>query len=373
MVAPIDVRIVGDASGLSASLHQAGKDVSLFGDHVGITLPPKVAFATEAAKKLAEITVNTGKAAKDAAAEEQIFADAMSAVGFESDYQAQAVDDAISASQRIAFTDTETRKAILSLQTATKDTTATLDLLTVAQDIARVSGTSLESAADAVAKAAAGEDLTLKRMLPGLGETASAQDTITKAMELSAGAAETYGESSSAAGLKAKIAFGELQEEVGGALTPSLEKLGAELKPLIASLLEIAATVLPPVLDLLSAMVSVVARVAGVIGDAIDAIQRLMDKLRDLMHPLDSAITKLKEIDLNPFREAQEIIGGQAAGSVAGVSAYATEQYRAGRNQGGLTINIYGDPAVIEAKVTKALRDYTRHNGAGSIFAPGRS
>ena len=31
-------------------------------------------------------------------------------------------------------------------------------------------------------------------------------------------------------------------------------------------------------------------------------------------------------------------------------------------------INIYGDPSVIEAKVTKALRDYARRNGRSAVL-----
>jgi len=372
MVAPIDVRIVGDASGLNATLSAAGKDVSLFGDHLGISLPPKAALAVEATKKVAEIAVSTGKAAKDAAAEEKIFADAMAGLGVTTAEQTAKMDAAITASQKLAFTDTETRKALFAMQTATGDLDTSLALLTTAQDVARISGSSLGQAADAIAKAQAGQDTTLLRMIPGLEAGATATDTIANATRLAAGAADTYGESSSAAAAKARIGFSELQEEVGGALTPALENLGASLKPLIGSLLEIAATVLPPVLDLLSRMIDIVARVTGVIGDAVHAVQRLMDKLRELLGPIQDAIDKLGQIDLNPFNRAQGIIGGHTIQTeTATARDVGTARTRGG--EGGVVINVYGDPAVIEAKITKALRDYTRRNGIGTVFSPGRT
>jgi len=374
MVAPINVKIVGDSIGLQTALSDATRHVELFGGKVGADLPGWAGVAVDATKRIGEAVFNSGKAAKDAAAEEQIFSDAMHTLGVTSGEQEQAIRDSIAAAQDLAFSDSEAAKALLSLQTATKDTNATLDLFAIAQDIARVAGVDLGTAADAVAKAAAGEELSLKRMLPGLGETSDAHDAITKAAELAAGAADTYGTSSEASAIKAKNAFGELKEQVGAELGPALKDLWDSLQPIISDLLHLAGVVLPPVIDGISKVAEVVGKAFDVIGNFIDAIQRLMDKLRDLLGPIQDAIDKLGQIDLNPFNRANGIIGGRtietqtATGRDVGAGNART---RGG--EGGVVINVYGDPAVIESKITKALRDYTRRNGTGTVFAPGRS
>lgn len=374
MVAPIDVRIVGNADGLNATLHEAGREVDVFGGKVGVQLPPKMALAVDATKFVAKGIVNVGKAGKDAAAEEQIFADAMAKLGISSDESAAKMDDAITASQKLAFTDTETRKALLSLATATGDADTAIQLLSTAQDVARVSGGTLEQSSDAVAKAFNGQDTQLKRMLPGLADGATSMDTIKNASDLAAGAADTYGKSSAAAGKKAQIAFGELKETVGGELSPALHELGAALRPLIKQLIEIAAVVLPPVLKLLSKMIEIAAKVAGAIGKITDAVGRLMDKLRALIEPIQKVIDKLGQIDLNPFNRAQGIIGGQTVQVAAASTRDATATPAVGtKTGGGVTVNIYGDPSVIEARVTSALRAYARRNGVTAVFSPDRN
>lgn len=375
MVAPIRVQIVGDTVGLQTALGDATHHVDLFGSKVGVDLPGWAGVAVDATKRVGAAVFSSGKAAKDAAAEETIFADAMATLGVTTAEQTAKVDDAILAAQKLAFADTETRKALLSLTTATGDSDKAIALLSASQDIARLAGVDLATAADAVAKAEAGQDTALRRMLPGLAETATAQDTITEASNLAAGAAEDYGKSSEAGTKKAKIAFSELKETVGAELGPALKDLWDSLQPIIVSMIEIASVVLPPVIKAIENVAGAIGVALDAIGRFIDAIQRLMDKLRDLLGPINDAIGKLKEIDLNPFNRAQGIIGGQAAtqGASAGTFGTATSGDRNRAGKGGLTINVYGDPAVIEAKITKAIRDYTRRNGAGTIFAPGRT
>lgn len=373
MVAPIRVLIEGDAQNLNGVLKGASGNVGKFGSSIVNILPPSwqavAKTAVGATKVIAKGTAEVSKAAKDAAAEEQIFADSMKAVTGSQDNWVAGTDAAIKASQKLAFTDTETRKAILSLSTATGDSEKSLELLTVAQDVARVSGVSLEQAADAVAKAAAGQDTALKRLLPGLGETASAEETIAKASNLAAGAAETFGQSSEAGALKADIAFNELKETLGAKVAPALKAVKDALKPLLQQLLELASKILPPVLNLLAKLFEIAGKVANAVNKIVDAVQRLIGKLKELLKPLDQAISKLKNLDLNPFNNAVAAAAG--ATQAAGVSTQAVGGGRGGG--GGITINIYGDPATIEARVMRALKSYQYRNGPGAIFTAGRN
>lgn len=361
MVAPIKVTINGDTTGLNNALKEGSRSVSIFGNDLGVVLPPKLNLAVQATKKVVDITHKASSAARDAAAEEAIFADAMVAAGAaQGDWVAQ-TDEAIAASARLAFTDTETRKAIAALATATGDTEAALDLLTVAQDVARISGVDLEQAADAVAKAQNGQDAALRRMLPGLEKGATAQDTIKAATDLAAGAADNYARSSEAMGKKVRIAFGEIAETVGAALGPSLQELGRALKPLIQQFIQLASKILPPVLSLLSKLISIASKVVTAVNKITSAIGRLIDKIKKLLQPLQEAVNGLRNLDLNPFAAPS------AAVATMGASTRASNS-----NRGPVTINIYGDPAVIEAKVIRAIRGYQARNGTTAV-TPGKT
>ena len=369
MVAPITVKINGDIKDLETAMGGASKHIKVFGQDVGVALPPKINLAVQATKGLAKVTKNVAGAAKDAAAEEKIFQDAMTnATGVSADHNA-ALDETIKASQRLAFTDTETRKALVALTTATGDAEVSTGLLTAAQDIARLAGVDLETASDAVAKAYAGQDTALMRMLPGLEQGATAQETIANATKLAEGASDSYAASSQAMGEKVKIAFGEVAETVGGLLGPALKDLGAALKPLLVNFGELASVILPPLLKLLEKFVTVAAKVVSAINRIVDAVQKLISKIRELLAPLTDAVNKLKEIDLNPFSNA----AGGGSTQMMTVGARGVDQQATRSGSGGVQINIYGDPSVIEARVTKALRDYARRNGIGAIFTPERT
>lgn len=371
MVAPITVKIDGEVDPLKKALGDASKSVKVFGHDMEVSLPTsKLDIAVEATKLLAKGTKAVASAAKDAAAEEKIFQDAMSAATGESaDYNA-ALDETIKQSQRLAFTDTETRKALASLTTATGDAAISQELLAGAQDIARLAGVDLEAATDAVAKAYAGSDTALMRMLPGLEKGTDAMGTIENATKLAEGAANTYAASSQAMGDKVKIAFGEIAETVGQALGPALRDLGAALKPLLISFGKLAQQILPPLLKLLERLIGIAARVASAISKIVDAVAKLIAKIRELLAPLTEAVNKLQ--DLIPGGKAF-LSGGAAVSQVATVAAQGVEPAAFRSGGGGVTINIYGDPAVIEARVTKALRDYARRNGAAAIFTPERT
>lgn len=369
MVAPITVKLNADSTGLSKGLAAGSKSIALFGQQVGVTLPPKLNLAVQGTKALLKVTKTVGTAAKDAAAEEQIFQQAMSNVTGESqDYNA-ALESTINASMKKAFTDTETRKALVALTTATGDSATATDLLTSAQDIARVAGVDLETAADAVAKAYAGQDTALLRMLPGLQQGTDAMGTIKNATDLAAGASDAYATSSQAAGDKARIAFSELAETIGGALGPALKDLGAALKPLLAALGQLASVILPPLLKLLGQFIETAARVASAITRIVEAVTRLISKIKELLGPLTDAIGKLKDFNILGGRSFNAPAMATAAAPAVGTRGLTAPAMQHG---GGVTINIYGDPSVIEARVTKALRDYARRNGAGAVFTPER-
>ena len=127
---------------------------------------------------------------------------------------AKQVDDAITAGQDKAFTDSETRAGLEALLTTTGDVTDANKLLEVSQDVARKSGVDLKTAADAVAKAHAGQDGALRKLIPGLAKGKTATDTIAAASKAAAGSADLYAKSSAGMGARASDAFSEIGETI---------------------------------------------------------------------------------------------------------------------------------------------------------------
>jgi hypothetical protein len=319
--------------------------------------------ATVAAAALWEV----GKAGANAAAEEKAYAKAIEQAGAATgDWVAQS-DAAIKAGQELAFTDSETMQSLQSLATATGSMTKSTELLATAQDVARFAGVDLATASDAVAKAYSGNDKALRALIPGIEKGATGYDTIANASKAAAGQAEVFAESGDAASMMLSDSFGELVEEIGKALLPAFKAIMPALKSIIkvmSTLIEAILPVLIPFIELLGKALGVVAKVLEVVADAIKWV---IDRLKEFLKPLADAVGMIGSIKL-PFG-----IGGNAVGTATmqaqGRSVNATA---AGGSAAPVQINIYGDPAVIEARVTKALRDYTRRNGQLALLSPSR-
>lgn len=370
MVAGVSVDIKGNAKDLSNALGDATKSVKAFGRTIDTGISTgKFDAATDAIKKVYNVTHKAIIAGKDAAAAEQQFALALNQAGLEAGTYEQAMADAIRQSQRMAFTDDETMKSLAALAQATGDTGTAIGLLTVAQDVARLSGAKLEQSADAVAKAFVGNDAALVRMVPGLEAGATGFDSIAAASKAASGQAQAYSESATAGASKTKIAMAELGEAIGGLLLPVVQGLFTALTPLLEAFADLVNELLPILVPLIEKLARVAEIAAKAIGKIASAVSNLIGKIRELLGPLREAVDGLKNLDLNPFNSKAV---PAAASAATGVSTLQSGGVTGGGRGGGVTINIYGDPSVIEARVTKALRDYARRNGAGSVFTPGR-
>jgi hypothetical protein len=369
MTAEVNVDITGDSKDLQKAIEGATKEIKAFGHSLDTGVSTgKIDAATDAIKKVGKVTKEVLVAGKDAAAAEEQFALALSNAGIAADAQASGMNDAVIAAQKMAFTDDEARASLTALAGATHSAQASIALFTQAQDIARLAGVSLESATDAVAKAYNGQDTALLRMLPGLEQGATGMDTITNATKLAEGSADAYAQSATAMGDKARIAFSEVTEAIGGALLPVLAELGKALGPLIISFAKLLQSILPALIPLINALARVATVAAKAITKIADAVTRLIDKIRTLLGPLKEAVNGLQKLDLNPFSRAVP-----AAQDSPSVSTLQSGGGSSATRAGGVTINIYGDPSVIEERVTRALRDYSRRNGSASVFTPERT
>ena len=360
------VKIVGDVAGLSKSLDGAGGEVKGFGASA-LGTAAKVSVIGGAAVAAGAAIYGMSKAAADDRAEQQKLALAIEQAGAATATTTAQVDAAIAAGQEKAFTDTETREALTSLVTATKDVDSATKLLADAQNIARFAGVDLATAADAVAKAEAGQATQLNRLMPGLKKGASATETLAEASALAAGQADLYAESAEGMEAKAGDAFGELTETIGEVFLPVLDAVLPVVIQMIKLFGQLIKAVLPLLIPILravgtalTAVGKVLSTVVGWLIKLITWISKAIGKIGDF---LDS-INPLKNFKLPslPFLSST----GTPTGATVGTQAFG------GGGAGNVTINIYGDPAVIEARVMRALRGYQSRNGVGSVFSAGR-
>lgn len=115
--------------------------------------------------------------------------------------------------------DDELRPAYQKLALATKDTAKANDLLGVALDAAAGTGKSLDQVALAMAKSLAGSDTALMKLIPSLKGSKTPLEDLAKAFD---GAAEKAANTDPYQ--RMKIIFDEVQEQIGMALLPTLEK-----------------------------------------------------------------------------------------------------------------------------------------------------
>lgn len=351
------VSIAGDTSGLNSALGDAGKSIKGFGG-ISLATAAKVTVIGGAIALAADGLGELAKAADADRTEQAALVKAIEQAGAATGDYTALIDQAITAGQNRAFSDSETRAGLQSLVTATQDVNTATQLLTGAQDIARLSGVSLEQASDALAKAYAGNDGALRKLVPGLAAGATAQDTIAAATKRAAGQADIFAASGEGMGLRVTDALGELGEEVGGALLPAFDALMPALLPIISAFGRIIKAILPILIPLVETLATVFGFVAEAIANVAGFISDLISWFGRLIKPIADAIDWLSK--LNPFSGLIDFVTGHTGGGGFGDTGGPSSTFNA-------TFNIYGDPATIERTVVKALSDYTRRNGYVAI------
>jgi len=361
------VEIRGDTKDLDSALGKSKGGIAGFGGDMAGTALKILPVAAAAAGAAIALKGMAEGAAEDAAQAAKLDAAISAATGSTEDHTA-AVDAAIAAGQQLAFTDTETRDAIQSLVTSTGDLDAATQQLALAQDVARFAGVDLATAADAVAKANAGQDGALRKMLPGLEQGATATETLANAQTIAAGQAAAYSKTTAAGMAKAEDAIGELGEEIGAALLPALDAILPpiiEVVKILGSLIKAVMPILVPFITLLGKELGLVAKIiAGLVGWLV----KLVDWLKDVFRMIGEVLGKI-----GPLRDLGNLVGGIVGGlsteAAAGGGA-TTRGARAGSSGGGggvvINITATGDSLATEQAVLRALRRSSRLN-AGAV------
>lgn len=350
----ISIKITGDAKDFVKSLDEATQATTGFSVPAIAGMAGVAGIAVVAAGKIVEFTQ---AAAEDRAEQEKletVYKNTGAAVG---DYTGQ-IDAAIQAGADKAFSDSEVRAGLQSLVTATGDAEEANKLLAVAMDVSRLSGVSLEQASDAVAKAAAGQDGALRKLVPGLEKGATASDTIANAQKIAAGSADDYANSAEGMGKKSSDAFSEITETIGSAFLPILDELLPAILPIVEIIGELAQLLVLILKPAIHVVVEVLKVLLEIIKNVIDWIKKLIDWVTSVI----DALGKIKVPDIKlpslPFSLAMPTA---ASAEAFGVSARDTGG--GGSGGGNIIFNISGDPATIERTVIGALRTYSRRNG----------
>jgi len=343
----------------------ATKSVDGFGGALGGLPIAKLAVGATVVTAVAAGLWEVGKAGANAAAEEDAYAKAIAGAGAATGDWVKQSDKAIATGQQLAFTDSEVMAGLQSLTTATGDMTKSTELLTTAEDVARFAKVDLATASDAVAKAYTGNDKALRALIPGLEKGATGYDTIANASKAASGQAEAFAKSGDATSAMLTDSIGELVEEIGKALLPAFQAIMPVLKPVISILTTLIKAILPVLIPFIKVLAKGLETVASVLEIVAKALAWVIKKIEEFLKPLADAVGMIGKLDFLPG--GNSFATGPAM-QAAGVSARGAT----GGTGGPFTINIYGDPAVIEARVTKALRDYTRRNGDISLFSASR-
>lgn len=365
------VKFLADASQLKDEAAKASGGVDVLGHSIDIGVIAKGAAVAGAVGIAVSAIADMTMAASADRDEQNALATAMENSGANIAGWEEKVNSAIDAGQALAFSDSEIRDSMATLTAATGDVDKATAELAVSQDIARAAGVDLATASDAVAKANAGQDGALRKLLPGLEKGATAQDTIAAASKRAAGAADTYAKSTKGMGEQGSIAFSELTETIGSVFLPILDALIPALIPILSAFGQLVKAILPLLIPLIKALGVALGIVAKVLVAVVNAIVKVVTWMSTLIQKVGSLLSKL-----GPLQAAGNFLGGiigKSAPASFGSPAAApfglgpsTSSATAGWS--AVTINAFGDPQLIEAAVVRAMRRYDRTNGATQLI-----
>lgn len=171
-------------------------------------------------------------AAADQAAQAKLMA-ALKARGLATESVTAAIDAQIASAAKLGFTDDEVRASVEASTRFTKNYAVAQKMQTVAMDLARATGMTLEEATLAVGKAYQG---TGGKLLKNLGITAKGVKgtaALNAILQKTKGSAEAYGNTAEGAFSALAIQAAELKESFGAAFLPAVTKLFKGLQPFL--------------------------------------------------------------------------------------------------------------------------------------------
>jgi hypothetical protein len=215
--------------GLRSAAKQIGSDLRTIGLGIAGLTAGLVAFGISAVRA----------AVADEAATRKLTA-ALQARGMATDANLAAINDMITAGARLAYTDDEVRGSVEAATRFTKNFAAAQRISTVAMDLARTTGMTLDEATVAVGKAYQGNGSKLMTLLgiqtkdaKGKKIAISGNKALAAILGKVSGAADAYAQTTEGAFAALRISLDETKESIGAALEPAVVKLLTRLRPLL--------------------------------------------------------------------------------------------------------------------------------------------
>lgn len=230
----LKLSILADVDDLKKKLDTGANEVEGFGGKLEkfgkVAAAAFAAAAAAAAAYAGKLAIEGVKAAIEDEAAQKRLALALENVTGATDEQIKAVEAQIlKQSLATGVADDQLRPALQRLATSTGDVKKSQDLLNLALDIAAAKGISVETAANALAKAYDGNNGALTRLGVGLSaaeiKTLGFEGTVKALSDTFGGAATTQAETFEGRIARLKVTFDETKESIGTALLPIVDKL----------------------------------------------------------------------------------------------------------------------------------------------------
>jgi len=185
-----------------------------------------------------------------------------------------ATEEAIKAGQRLAFTDDEVRAGLATATQFTNKFTKAQKILSVAQDLSRAKGISLEKATLLVGRAYKGNTTGLSKMGVQLKKGAKGQAALDAVTKKFGGSAKAYTETTAGALSTLSIQLQEAGESIGQSLLPIVNDLvrafNDKMLPVILNVVDGIKSFIDNNRGLIT---SVVETVAGFVGNLIPVLE----------------------------------------------------------------------------------------------------
>lgn len=343
----------------SDKLKKASENASGLGKAAALLGGAAVAGVTVLAKGLWD--------AAQAAGEEELgiakLGEAVKATGADWDTASAAIEDYLAAElKRTALDDGAGREAISRLTMMTNDYREALELMPLAQDLARAKGMDLATAAEIVGKVHEGNTSILKRYGIMVAEDADAEEALAMMQAQVAGQAEAYGKTFVGAQEKMSIAMGNLKETVGAyvinAATPMIDQLAVLA---MDALPKVEAFIQNPLIPTLSTMYD------WFQANIIPVLERLVRFIRDDVVPALDWLWQRIEPVLQAAKDLWDWLGKVGNSAGAGIPSVTTPEGETQRPFGfaqggdfitrGPTMFLAGEAGAERVTVTPLGRD----------------
>lgn len=146
---------------------------------------------------------------------------------------ANAATAAGNAAVKLGFDDEVASRSFAKLFAVTKDVTKSQKEVSLAMDLARFKGISLEEATQKLVMVHSGATKELKLLGLAVDDTATAEQNLDSIHKQVADSANTFALTSAGAMEIIKVQIGNIQESIGGALAPAMTKVFEVITPLI--------------------------------------------------------------------------------------------------------------------------------------------